>query len=142
MNSKNIPAENKRMKLFGEDLEVQSKMVEIIDYLSSYVDIQINKRDKFGKISIDLNTGFKSHAHISVVGDLLMVEMRYDKEETIPLNQSVKAIIMEIALLVKDCIGNLTPIELAEQKNGWVDIFKDLKMLNVSERIVLVVEWA
>lgn len=68
---------------------IPDKLLPHIKRIIKYQPIELST-DKEGKIYLDLNTGMKSHAHMYIFPDHIIIRKRYNESVLIDLDTSVE----------------------------------------------------
>lgn len=61
-------------------------------------------KDGDGNIGLDLNTMMKSHAHLFIIGDKIVLNGRYETVKEVSTNKSTEEIMYDICLFVRECL--------------------------------------
>lgn len=124
-------------KIFGDSLEKQDKLSQVIDFLTNYIEITI-KKENSGKLVFNLNTNMHFGAAMTVRGNEFVIHIK-DREESVLIDQDINIIISEIAMAVKTCVGSGDVNSV--MKSPWFKLFVDIGMIKTVEEVVVHTKW-
>lgn len=120
--------------IFGICENHKDSVEKLFKFLTYHIDL-IVKQDGNGDILFDLNTRMKYPVYMCFSDDKAVVRAKHSSANEISLDQPYEGIALEIANIVKDCIGNKSIEDLEAEENGWLAIFKHFGMIKVVSKM-------